>query len=177
MFYLLFVLFIALVMGVYLVWKFAFNIDKVKFDTVMTKILKISVIFYCSISLLTIILPDAMSLCYNKEDLLEFKATGIALIKWFSNLAFIMLPLAVFFKNKTIRNIAVYFCTAMTVVQLVFYPQLMEYYTASSGRGLNSISVLSESVKSFLLNPIFRSVIIGIIWSLELMIPIILAIQ
>ena len=40
-----------------------------------------------------------------------------------------------------------------------------------------SISVIGENFKSFLLNKTFRSFVIGIIWSLELSIPVILAVD
>jgi len=94
-----------------------------KFNNVINKILKVSVICYCVLMFLCIFLPDAFALCYGKEELLlSSKEVGFAIIRWFSALSFIMLPLAVFFKNRSIRNIAIYFCSIMTLVSIIFYP-------------------------------------------------------
>lgn len=177
MFYLFFVLFVGLVLGAYFVCKYALKLDKQKFDNVMSKILKVCVIVYCALSLLTILLPDALNLNYSESDLENTNLGGLAIVKWLSCLAFIMLPLAVFFKKRTIRNIAIYFCTIISVVQLVFYPQFLEAYTAVIGRGLNSLSIASEGFKAFMLNPVFRSIVFGLILGLEIMIPVVLAVQ
>jgi len=178
MFYLFFSLVIVAILTAFIICKFSKRIDKEKFNKIIAKILKISVITYCALSLLSILLPDAMLLSYSYEETLSSPiSVGIAMLKWFSCLAFIMLPLAVFYKNRIIRNIAVYFCTIITILQIIFYPQFLEMFTSSIGRGLNSISVLSDGFKEFLLNPILRSTYIGIIWGLELLIPITLAIQ
>lgn len=176
MFYLFFCIFIAVVLSAYLICKFCIK-NKDQFHTVITKILKISVVVYCVISLLSILLPDALYLCYDAEDVVNSPLTGVAIVKWIGSVAFIMLPLAVFFKNRTIRNIAIYFCTIATVLQLVFYPQFLECFTSLNGRGINSISVVSDSVKAFFINPVFRSCVIGFVWGIELLIPIILAIE
>lgn len=177
MFYLYFSLFIGIVLGAYFICKFALKLDKEKFNSVMSKVLKITVIVYCALSLLTIILPDALNLCFDNEDIKAANLGGLAVIKWFSCLAFIMLPLAIFFKKRTIRNIAIYICPIISIISLVFYPQLLEAYTSSIGRGLNSLSIVSEGFKAFMINPVFRSAIFGLIVGLEIMIPVVLAIQ
>ena len=177
MFYLFFVLFIGLMLGAYFICKFAIKLDKEKFDSVMSKILKVSVVVYCVVSLLTILLPNVLNLSFDQEDISGANLGGLSVLKWLSSLAFIMLPLAVFFKKRTIRNIAIYFCTIISVVQLIFYPQLLEAFTSSIGRGLNSLSIVSEGFKAFMLNPIFRSVVFGLTIGLEIMIPVVLAVQ
>lgn len=53
----------------------------------------------------------------------------------------------------------------------------MEYFTSTAGKGLKSIPIFSQSFKDFLINPTFRSIVIGFQWLLELSIPIILALQ
>lgn len=178
MFYLFFFLSITLTLGAYFVCKYALKINSEKFNNVISKTLKISVIVYCALSLLSILLPNSILLCYSQEELNSNPIpTGLAIVEWLSKVAFIVLPLAIFTKNKTIRNIAIYFSTIITLTQIIMYPMYLDCFTSEIGRGLNSISVLSAGFKEFLRNPIFRSFVIGIIWLLELCIPVILAVQ
>ena len=179
MFYLFFGLSLSSILGAYFIFKYCFTLNKQKFDLVINKILKITVIAYCVISILTILLPDATVLSYDAialEDL-NGKMRGVILLKWFGALSFITLPLAVFFKNRTIRNICIYFCTIITLLNVTFYKTLLEYLTSSAGKGLYSMSIVGEGLKEFLINPIFRSFILGSIWVIELSVPIVLAVQ
>ncbi len=178
MFYLYFFLALVAILSTYFLCKYVFFKNNEKFNAIISKILKITVIVYCSLVFLTILLPDAFSICYGANEVaLTAKEKTFAIVRWFSTLSFVMLPLAVFFKNRTIRNIAIYFCLSMTIVSLIHYPTFLNYYTSTAGRGLNSISVLSQSFKNFLLNPIFRSFVIAIQWLLEFIIIIVLAFQ
>ena len=177
MFYLFTVLTFVLIIGGYITAKCLIK-NKENFKKVISKILKISSIVYCVITFLCIFLPDAFVLCYDAENLiLNYKEISFALVRWFTTLSFIMLPLAVFYKNRTIRNIAIYFCSIMTVVSIIYYPAYLEAFTSTMGRGLNSISVLSDGFKSFLINPVFRSIVFGVLIVLGLSIPVILAIE
>ncbi len=178
MFYKYFVLALVVVLCAYVLCKYLFFKNNEKFDRVMTKLLKIFVITYCALVILSILLPDAFVRSYDPNELdFSYKNVSFALVRWFSALAFIMLPLAVFFKNRTIRNIAIYFCSIMTIISIIYYPTYIEYFTSTAGRGLNSISVFSQSFKNFLINSTFRSFVIGFMWLLELTIVIVLAVQ
>ena len=179
MFYLFFILSLSMILGAYFICKYCCKFDNQKFNNVINKILKITVITYCTISILTILLPDSLLLSYDNDVLkvLNGEMRGVAILRWFGSLAFVMLPLAIFFKNITIRNISIYFCTIITLLNIIFYPTLIDYLTSTAGRGLNSISVIGQGFKDFLLNPIFRSIILGLLWIIELAIPIVLAVQ
>ena len=178
MFYLYFFLFIGIILGSYFICKYALKLDNNKFKSTMSKILKISVVVYCSITLITILLPNALTLSYDQDILNTMPINrGIVILNWLSCMTFVILPIAVFFKNRIIRNIAIYFCTIVTLLQICFYSEFIKIFTATNGRGLNSVSIIGDGFKSFLINKTFRSFIIGIIWSLELMIPIILAVE
>ena len=177
MFYLLFTLFVALVLGAYFVCKYVVKLEKEKFDKVMNKVLKISVVVYCALSLLTILLPDALNLSYSEAEIEALNLKGLSIVKWLSCVPFIMLPIAVFFKNRIIRNIAIYICPIISLVQIICYPELLQAYTSVAGRGLNSLAIASEGFKSFMINPTFRSVVFGLIVGLEIMIPVVLAFQ
>ncbi len=178
MFYLYFCLFSAAVLGAYFVCKFFVKTNKEAFGKAINTALKVLSVIFCSVSFFSILLPDAFTLSLSDEELgaLEGATRAYAFIRWFYGLSFIMLPLAVFFKNRTVRNIAVYFCTAMTVISLTVYPQTLEFFT-EGGKGLNSISVFSEEFKSFMLNPVFRSLILGFTYALGLIIPVVLAVE
>lgn len=178
MFYLFFSLVLLITIGTYLLCKFVFLKNNEKFRIIANKILKVLVIVYCFVVFLTILLPDAFVRSFESSELTRsYKEISFALIRWFSALSFVILPLAVFFKNRTIKNIAIYFCSIMTIVSIIYYPVFLENYTSTMGRGLNSISVFNDGFKNFLINPIFRSFIIGFQWLLELSIIFVLAFE
>lgn len=179
MFYLFFSLAFVLIITTFCLCKYVFFKKNEKFNIVANKILKIAVVTYCVIVFLSILLPDAFMLDYELDEVASTPPHEklFAILRWLSTLSFIMLPLAVFFKNKTIRNIAIYFCSVITIISIINYPTYMEYFTSTAGKGLKSIPIFSQSFKDFLINPTFRSFVIGFQWLLELSIPIILAIQ
>ena len=178
MFYALTSIFVVALLATYIISKIIFKEKREKFNLVINKALKISVIVYCTIIFLTILLPDSFVLCYLENELsLTSNERSYAIIRWFSTLSFIILPLAVFFKNRTIRNIAIYFCTIITIVSICFYNTHLEYLTSADGHGLNSIEVINNNLKNFLINPTFRSIILGLTLGLEFIIPVILAIE
>jgi len=177
MFYLFTILALGILIGGYVTAKCLVK-NKEKFNAVVVKVLKIASVVYCVILFLTIFLPDAFALCLDQADLiLDFKNISFAIVRWFTTLSFIMLPLAVFYQNRTIRNIAIYFCSLMTLISMFYYPVYLEAYTSIAGRGLNSISVLSNGFKTFLINPVFRSFVLGLIIVLGITIPVVLALE
>lgn len=178
MFYQYFALAFTIILSAYVLCKYIFFKSNEKFARVMNRVLKICVITYCIIIILSILLPDAFVRSYDPSELdFSYKNVSFALVRWFSALSFVMLPLAVFFKNRTIKNIAIYFCSIMTIISIIYYSTYMEYYTSTLGRGLNSISVFSQAFKNFLLNTTFRSFVIGFVWLLELFVVIMLAVE
>lgn len=128
--------------------------------------------------LVSVLLPDAFALAYSQDELANMPAMyGYAVVRWLAMVNFVVLPIAVFYKNRTIRNIAIYFGMLVTILQICFYPQYLLDFTSSAGKGLNSISIISDGVKSFLINPIFRSIWFGAQIVLQMIIPVVLAIQ
>ncbi len=177
MFYLILSLVMVAVIATYLILRTKFK-ESEKFNLVMNKILKISIIVYASLMLLSILLPDAFCLCFSEEELASKSINyGYVIIRWFSFVNFITLPIAVFYKNRTIRNIAIYFGLVITICSCFFYPQYLADFTSTAGKGLNSVPVFSQGVKDFLINPIFRSIWFGLILVLQGAIPVLLAVQ
>ncbi len=177
MFYLIFSIIFALLLGTYLILKYAVFKNNEKFNLVMTKIIKISTVTFCGISLISILLPDAFTLCYDKEELGNGIEQGYAVLRWLMAVPFVVLPIAVYSKNRTFRNIAIYFCTIVTVVAIAFYDKHIEFFTSTEGRGLNSLSIVSQNFKNFMINTTFRSIVFGFTMMLQLLIPILLAFQ
>lgn len=173
MFYLYFSIAFLIILSIYLILKFKVFKDNENFKEKINKILKVISVVYCVIIFLSILLPDAFSLCYSKEELAS-RNVMFALVRWVSYVPFIVLPISVFFKNKTIKNIAIYGGLFVFVLNLIFYPQYLSYATDPIGRGLNSIPVLSEGFKNFLLNPIFRSFVFGITWLIQSLFSVVL---
>ena len=177
MFYLCLFLSIAMIITGYLIPKFKVK-NKQKFKTVITKILKISVICLVALQFLSLFLPDAFVLNLSESEVaLTSNEKVFAIVRWLAAINTIILPIAVFYKNRTIRNIAIYFCTLTTILSIAFYNTYIQYFTSTLGKGISSISFLSEGFKAFLINITFRSFLAGIIWTMQIIIPAILAVE
>ena len=144
MFHIILSCIVAVIIATFSILKFTCCKNSEKFSRITNRILKISVVVYASLMILSLLLPDAFKLCYSQEDLARMDInTGYVIIRWLSIVNFIVLPIAVFYKNRTIRNIAIFYGVAITIASLFFYNEYMADFTSALGRGLNSISVLS----------------------------------
>lgn len=178
MFYIILLSIAIVLIATYCILKYCVFKENEKFKKIIDKILKVSVVVYACLMLASVLLPDAFALCYSAEELSTMPARyGYAIVRWFSMVSFVCLPIAVFYKNRTIRNIAIYFGLAVSIAQICFYPQYLADFTSTAGRGLNSIPVISEGFKQFLINPTFRSLWFGLILCLQIVVPVVLAIQ
>lgn len=176
LFYILVPVIFAIIVGTFCLVKYLAFKNNEKFDKVMNVVLKVLVCIYCSLQLLSILLPDSFAISLSKETAGTGLMQGMAVLRWFASVAFVALPIAVFYKNRTIRNIAIYFCMAVSIAQIACYGDYIAEFTGAAGRGLNSLPVSSE-FKQFMLNPTFRGIWFGIIMVLQMAIPTILAIQ
>ena len=167
MFYLYFSIAFVLIMGTYFVLKYVVFKNNEKFKAVISKILKIVSIVYCSIIFLSILLPDAFCLCYSKEELVN-RDVWFAMVRWLSTVSFIVMPISAYFDNKTLKVIAIASCFVSGIINLIAFPQYLSYATDASGRGLNSISVISEGFKNFLRNGTFRSFVFGLTFLIQI---------
>ena len=174
MFYIFFLLSFFIIISIYLVLKFVVFKNNDNFKLVIDKILKVLSVVYCFIIFLSILLPDAFSVSYDESYIPNSKNIIFAFVRWANYVPFVVIPISVFCKNKYIKNIAIYFCFLLTIVNLICFPTFLEFATSSLGKGLNSIPVISQGVKDFLLNPIFRSIVFAITWIIPLILSIIL---
>ncbi|MBO5022633.1 MAG: YwaF family protein [Clostridia bacterium] len=177
MFYLIFSVVFAVILGTYLLLRYKFFKNNEKFNHIMDKTIKISTIVFCATMLLSILLPDAFTLERSQEFLGAGKFQGYAILRWLMATPFVVYPIAVYSKNRTFRNIAIYFCTIVTIVSIAFYSTHMQFFTSTEGRGLNSLSIAGAGFKKFMINTTFRSIIFAFTMMLQLLIPILLAFQ
>lgn len=143
------------------------------------RLLRASAVAFCVISLVSIFLPDAFLISYSADSLTERSTKEIcfALVRWIGSLGFIMIPLAVFLDNRAVRNVALCFCSVAALISVACAPIFLEYYTSELGKGLNSISVIGEDFKAFMINPTFRGTVLALTRALELGTIIILALN
>lgn len=148
-----------------------------KKKTDITKLIKIMGITYCIMMFINIVLPDSFIMSKDsEEEILKNKNLLQSFLRWFNYMSVIILPLASFFNNKTIRNIATLFCLPVTILNIIFIYSYVPYFTSGDGRGLNNIDGLSEVIKSFLINEPFRVIWFSIILIIGLLIPLLLII-
>lgn len=67
---------------------------------------------------------------YEESDIIQ------SLLRWGHYLSYVVLPCAVFFKNRTYKNFAVYFCFFVAIVELFFFDQTMSYFLTDSKRAI-----------------------------------------
>lgn len=178
MFYYILLPIIAVILATYLVLRYTVFKNSEKYTKVINITLKVCVVIYCCLMLFNVLMPDAFELSLSQTDLAnETVRHGYVIVRWFAMVNFVTLPIAVFYKNRTIRNIAIYFGVIMTFCQLGFYSEYLKDFTSSFGRGFNSIAIMPEGAKQFFINPTFRSVWFGFILALQLLVPLVLAIN
>lgn len=67
---------------------------------------------------------------YKEKDILQ------SLIRWGHYFSFVVLPCAVFFKVRTYKNFAVYFCFFVAVIELFLFKETTTYFLIDSGRAI-----------------------------------------
>ena len=83
------------------------------------------------------------------------------MLRWGHYLACVVLPCACFFEKRIFKNVAVYFCFFVAVIELFFFEQTLTYFITDSGRAIY-------------LPPIIRSLEYMVELILVLVIPLIL---
>ncbi len=131
---------------------------------VLNYIVKISTVIFVALSMLDVFLPD-LFMCSHTSSVLE-GMTGTkfhAILRWLNFVSFTVLPIAVFQKNKYFEKIASFFCLPVAIVNVASFYQYISYFTAYSNSGLQTVRILPQAFKDFLVNEGFRSVFFGLI--------------
>lgn len=108
----------------------------------INRILKIATIALFTLGVLRNFLNDNFIWVINGGTYSEvyYKNTDImqSLLRWAHYLAYIVLPCAVFFKIRTYKNFAIYFCFLVAIIELFFFKQTMSYFLTDSTRALDA---------------------------------------
>ena len=148
MFYIFLPIIFAVIISIFTILKFKVYNGNEKFTAITQKIIKILVVVYACLMLLGLLLPDGFAICQSQVFLGSGKFQGHAVLRLLSALSFVVLPVAIFFKNRTIRNIAIYYSVVMSIVQIACYGDYMSWFTSMEGKGLNSLPI-SNGFKIF----------------------------
>ncbi len=143
-----------------------------KESLIIDKIAKIAVVVWMSLYFLNLFLPDGLVL-RAYDDVFHFadgKNTWVVLLRWCNDLAFLVLPVAVFFKKQVFIKITAYFSLLACLVNVGIYCVNIEFFTSPLGAGIAEIRFLSDSAEEFLRNQTFRGIWYGVVTFLELMI-------
>ena len=148
-------------------------------NPILEKVLKVTVIVWMSVYFVNLFLPDSFAM-RTFDDLSPYvggENIWFAIIRWCNDLAFIVLPVSVFYKNKLFNRITAFFLLAVCVLNVSVYFKYLEVYTSTAGAGIMALRFFSEGTKAFFINPVFRSIYFGLSNYLELMIIVIVTLR
>ena len=141
-------------------------------NPIVERLAKTAVVIWMCLYFVNLFLPDGLVL--RSYDNISYYTSGenvwVVLLRWCNDLAFLVLPVAVFFKKKVFIKITGYFLLIACLLNVVAYFVNIEFFTSTLGAGIAEIRFLPDAVKQFLRDEIFRSVWFGLISFIELMI-------
>ncbi len=140
-------------------------------NPMVEKIAKITVVVWMCLYFLNLFLPDGLSL-RSYEDVSYYASgenTWFVMLRWCNDLAFLVLPVAVFFKKEAFVKITGYFLALVCLVNVAVYFKQIEFFTSELGAGIAKIRFFSADFKAFLYNEVFRSIWFGLLMFVELM--------
>lgn len=127
------------------------------------RIIKISAVAYIVLSMIDVFLPDLFMCAHSTAALEKMSRNEFhAILRWFNLVCFTVLPIAVWQKNKYFGRIASFFCLPVAIVNVACYFQYIAYYTANSNSGLQTMRIIPQNFKDFLINESFRTVFFGL---------------
>ena len=140
------------------------------FDTTRDKVAKVLCIVWMSLYFLNLFLPNAFAM-RTFEDLTPYESgenIPFALLTWAHDVAFLVIPMAIFMKDKTFKKIAAYFCLIVCILNAAFFYKYIGFYTdAAHSAGIKELRFLSDSAKAFFTNYTFRAIYFAVLCYLE----------
>ena len=152
-------------------WMYFSKVCKSDRSAIDTAAKAIVVVWMC-LYFLNIFLPDGLVL-RTYEDISHFaggEKIWIVMLRWCNDVAFLVLPVAVFFKKEIFVKITGYFLLLACLINVGVYCVNIEFFTSAQGTGIAEIRFLPAAVKELLRNRTFRGIWYGILSFLELMI-------
>ena len=143
-----------------------------KDSPIVDKVAKIAVVVWMCLYFFNLFLPDGLIL--RSYENISYYADGqkiwIVLLRWCNDLAFLVLPVAVFFKKEIFVKITGYFLLLVCLINAGIYCVNIKFFTSPLGAGIAAIRFLSADAKAFLRSESFRGVWYGTLMFIELMI-------
>lgn len=125
-------------------------------------IIKFCTVAFIILSMIDVFLPDRFMCDHSTETLAQMTGTEFhAFLRWFNLVSFTALPIAVWQRNKYFERIASFFCLPVAIVNVACYFEYIGYFTANSGSGLQTVRVIPQAFKDFLINEGFRAAFFG----------------
>ncbi len=129
----------------------------------LNRIIKISAVSFLVLSMLDVFLPDLFMCAHSTEALEKMSETEFhAILRWLNLVCFTVLPIAVFQSNKYFEKIASFFCLPVAIVNVGCFYQYIGYFTANSYSGLQTVRIIPQAFKDFLISEGFRAVFFGL---------------
>ncbi len=140
-----------------------------KFQRVCSIVAKVLALTYCTFVFVSFFLPDGFALSLGSQEALDKREGWFAFSRWLNAVNFVVLPVAAFSSNKTFKKIACTYCLIISLITIGLYAKNIMYLTSQDGRGLSTLPYAGAGFKAFLINPIFRSTVFGIMCFVEVM--------
>ena len=138
-------------------------ISKKEGQSILDRVIKIATVLFISLSLIELFLPDLFMCTHEADTLKTMTGTKLhAILRWLNLVSFTVLPIAVFQKNKYFEKIASFVCFPVAIVNVAAFDRYIEYFTANSYSGLQTVRVLPQTLKDALINEHFRTVFFGL---------------
>ena len=139
-------------------------------QTVEDKTSKIICIVWMSLYLLNLLLPNAFAMRTfdNRTPYESGENIYFALFVWFNDVAFLVIPVALFQKHEVFKKIAAYFSLAVCLVNAALFFKYIGFYTdAANSAGIAALRFFSDDAKAFFTNFTFRAVYFAVMFYLE----------
>ena len=75
---------------------------------------------------------------YNESDIWQ------TFLRWGQYTSYVVLPMAVFYKSKLFKNIAIFFCLPFSVLNVIFFSEFMKYFVSDP----NGWFVLNQNARA-----------------------------
>lgn len=172
MFYLIF----AVLLAIFVFFSICLT-PKSSTEANITKIIKISAVLYLTFSMVHFFLPDLFVSPIGDHAIDMPLAKMGAIMRWLNSICFIVLPIAIWQKNKYFEKIAGFICLPIALINVGFYSHYMYYFTKvpSPGGGLYTLAFATEKFKALLVNENFRAVLFGITCLAQILALVLLA--
>ncbi|MBQ7408540.1 MAG: YwaF family protein [Clostridia bacterium] len=148
-------------------------------NPIVDKVLKVVVVVWMAIYFLNLFLPDAFAM-RTFDDVTNYvggENIWFAVVRWFNDVAFVILPIAIFFKKDLFNKFTAYAVVAICLLNVAAYFEYIKWYTSTDGAGIMALRFFGDETKAFFINHTFRSIYFGVSMFLELMLAIFITLR